>query len=205
MSEKQKIMAAMTLAASRAYHRGLQTGSGGNLSARLPGTNLMIVKASGGSFADCDEHGAGWIVTDFDGNLAPGEKGKPTREALLHGFLYKILPAVNGIMHTHSPWSISWADAEDRLPCVTWHASLKFGCDELPVADVRAAVVPKEDFGGIEKYFKANPKLPAFILKGHGIVAVGADIVEAEHTAELVEETAQVALFTKLAKKNIIS
>ncbi len=205
MKNCKDIMAAMTLAAKRAYSRGLQTGSGGNLSVRIPGAELMVVKASGGSFADCDEDGAGWVVTDFEGNLAEGEEGKPTREALLHGFLYSILPWLGGVMHTHSPWSVSWADAAESLPCVTWHSNLKFGCSEIPVVDVRAAVVPKEEFPGIGGLFAVNPKLPAFILRGHGIVALGSDILEAEHVAELAEETAQVALFTKLLKKNTIS
>lgn len=201
MAEYAELMAELTLAASRAYTRGLQTGSGGNLSARVPGTPYMIVKASGGSFADCDEKGAGWVATDYDGSVKAGETGKPTREVLLHGLMFKILPKVNGVMHSHSPWSIVWAESHDSLPCVTLHSKLKFGCDEIPIVDVRAAVVPKEEFGRIEVLFKANPKLPAFILRGHGIVAVADSIIEAEHTAELVEETAQVALFTKLSKK----
>ncbi|MFA6507584.1 MAG: class II aldolase/adducin family protein [Treponemataceae bacterium] len=204
MTDNKELMAELSLAAKRAYTRGLQTGSGGNLSARIPGSPYMIVKASGGSFADCDENGAGWVITDFDGKLKEGETGKPTREFLLHGFLYSILPDLKGVMHSHSPWSIVWADDHDSLPCVTHHSKLKFGCDEIPVVNVQAAVVPKEELDKLAALFKANPNLPAFILRGHGIVAVGDSILEAEHTAELVEETAQIALFTKLSKRNNI-
>ena len=83
----KKIAEELVIAAKRAYTRGIQTGSDGNVSARVPGKDLMIVKASGGSFADCAPDK--FVITDFDGNLVEGE-GKPTREALLHGLLYRI-------------------------------------------------------------------------------------------------------------------
>ena len=69
-------------AAHRAYTRGIQTGNGGNLSARADFG--MIVKSSGGSFADCLADGTGFVETDLDGSvLSPS--GKPTREVVLHG------------------------------------------------------------------------------------------------------------------------
>ena len=72
-------------AAARAYRRGIQTGNGGNLSARIPGKDLMVVKPSGISFIDCNE--SNLVVTDFDGKVVAGS-GKASREALLHGVLY---------------------------------------------------------------------------------------------------------------------
>ena len=109
-------------AAARAYRRGIQTGSGGNLSARLPGTDLMVVKPSGFSFIECTEENL--VVTDFDGKLVAGT-GKPTREALLHGVLYRNLPTVKGVVHTHSPWSIAWSLSKKDLPMLTYHSQLK--------------------------------------------------------------------------------
>ena len=73
----------LVIASKRAYNRGIQTGSGGNVSARIPGTETMLVKASGGSLGDCTPEG--FLITDFDGNVVEGA-GKPTREALLHGY-----------------------------------------------------------------------------------------------------------------------
>ena len=73
----------LTTAAQRAYTRGIQTGSGGNLSARVPESEQMIVKSSGGSFADCDHLGNGFILTDFTGEKVEDVPGKPTREAFL--------------------------------------------------------------------------------------------------------------------------
>ena len=105
-------------AAHRAYTRGIQTGNGGNLSARADFG--MIVKSSGGSFADCLADGTGFVETDLDGSvLSPS--GKPTREVVLHGLMYKLCPECGGVMHCHSPWSVAWAYSHDVLPMTTLH------------------------------------------------------------------------------------
>jgi len=75
MEDLQLLKEQMVLASKRAYHRGIQTGSGGNISVRVPGKDLMIVKASGSSFEDSTVDG--FLITDFDGNLVEGI-GKPT-------------------------------------------------------------------------------------------------------------------------------
>lgn len=197
MGEINKIKDEMILAASRAYKRGIQTGSGGNFSARVPGEDLMILKSSGGSFMDSTRDNL--LITDFDGNLVEGT-GKPTREAKLHGLVYKIAPEVMGVMHCHAPWSISWASTKKALDDVTLHTQLKFGCP-IEVVDVPDSVVGEKDFYLIEELFSQYPKLPAFILVDHGIVAVGDTILNAEHNAELVEETAMIALLKGFARK----
>ncbi len=187
----------LVLACKRAYRRGIQTGSGGNVSARVPGRDLMIVKASGNSFEDgtADD----FVVTDFDGALVEGT-GKPTREALLHGYLYRLCPDVNAVVHVHSPYAICWASTRRALPRVTWHAKLKL-CADIPTLDVPAAMVRAEDFPLVREIFETHPDLPAFLLVDHGIVAVAKDPVNAEHTAELIEETAQIAFLQAIAKK----
>lgn len=189
----------LTIAAHRAYARGLQTGSGGNLSVRIPGEEGMVVKSSGGSFADCDAKGNGWIAMDFDGTLKKGEEGKPTREWVLHSVLLEHLEGCNAVVHTHSPYAIAWADRHGDIPLVTWHSELKIGC-ALPVFDVHAAVVPKKDAEMILKKMQENPNLPAIILKGHGLVVIGKSAVAAEHMAELVEETAQIAVLENIIR-----
>lgn len=200
MTDIDKIKDEMILAASRAYTRGSQTGNGGNFSARVPGKNLMILKASGGSFMDATRDNL--LITDFCGKLVEGN-GKPTREALLHGLIYQLAPQVNGVMHCHSPWSIAWAATGKDLDKVTYHQELKFGCP-IAVVDVKSPIVRGEDFPLIEELFKQYPQLPGFLLVDHGVVAVGDNIVNAEHNAELIEETAQVAFLKALAVKMAI-
>jgi len=185
------------LAAHRCYIRGVQTGSGGNLSARVPGKELMVVKPSGKSLIDCTIENL--IITDFDGNLVEGE-GKPTREALLHGFIYRIMPNINAVVHCHSPWAIGYASTKKDLPLVTHHAVLKIG-KPIPTLDIDAAVVPIENFDQVEALFKENPELQGFLLVDHGIVSVGKSAVAAEHNLELIEETAQIAYLKAIASK----
>lgn len=200
MIDTNTIKDEMILAASRAYTRGIQTGNGGNFSARIPGEDLMILKSSGGSFMDATR--GNLLITDFAGKLVEGN-GKPTREALLHGLIYQLAPQVNGVMHCHSPWSIAWASTGKDLVKVTYHQELKYGCP-IAVLDVKSPVVRVEDFPQIEELFKKYPQLPGFLLVDHGVVAVGDNIINAEHNAELVEETSQVAYLKALAAKMTI-
>ena len=187
----------LVTASERAYNRGIQTGSGGNVSARIPGTETMLLKASGGSLGDCTPEG--FLITDFDGNLIEGN-GKPTREALLHGYIYKMREDVNAVVHVHAPYAIGWSSSKKDLPRVTWHSRLKMPSD-IPNLDVHAAMVRPEDVPMVEEMFRKYPDIPAFLLADHGIVAMGKRPLEAEHTAELIEETAQVAILDKLVEK----
>lgn len=189
----------LATAAQRAYTRGIQTGSGGNLSARVPGKDQMLVKSSGGSFADCDAMGHGFILTDFDGEKIEDVPGRPTREAFLHGLIYKLSPQTGGVMHSHSVHAITWSFTGRALPMVTQHLKLKFKC-EIPVLDVDSPMVLPEHGPMIAAELEKNPDLPAFILKGHGVVALGKDILTAEHNAELVEETAAIAVLSALCR-----
>ncbi len=194
MKEYNEIRDQLILAAARAYARGIQTGSGGNFSARVPDRDLMLVKASGGSFIDATRESM--LLTDFDGNVVEGT-GKPTREALLHGYIYKVAPKVNSVIHCHAPWSIGWAHTGQPLDGVTLHTRLKFNCP-IEVLNVTTPMVEEKDLPLVKALFDANPTLPAFILADHGIVATGNNAINAEHNAELVEETAQVALLKRL-------
>ena len=64
--------------------------------------------------------------------------------------------------------------------------------------DIPSPCVRPEDEAAVRRLFEENPRLPAFILVSHGVVALGKDVLEAEHNAELVEETAQIAVLKEL-------
>lgn len=184
-------------AAARAYRRGIQTGNGGNLSARIPGKDLMVVKTSGISFIDCNE--SNLVVADFDGRLISGN-GKPSREALLHGALYRHVPSIGGVVHCHAPWAICWSLSKRDLPLLTYHARMKLG-GPVKTLDIDAPAVTSEAMPSVIALFREYPELSAFLLVAHGIVAVGKDVLEAEHAAELVEESAQIAWLSETARR----
>ncbi|WNX83534.1 class II aldolase/adducin family protein [Agathobaculum sp. NTUH-O15-33] len=199
MGRYESIWSDLTIAAHRAYTRGLQAGSGGNLSARLPDGRGMIVKSSGGSFGDCGTCGEGWTAIGFDGRPLSSGAAKPTREWRLHAALLEALPDVGAVVHCHSPWAVAWSAGHAEIPAATWQSGLKLG-GAVPVLDCKAAVVPPEELGRVRGLFMDIPGLSAFILRGHGLVAVGKTAVKAEHTAELVEETAKVCVLQALLR-----
>ena len=105
-------------AASRTYESRIQTGTGGNLSVRIPGTDLMIVKPSGFSYGQCSEENI--TITDFQGNLQEGLY-KPTRESTFTQSVCP-LPQNRSIVHTHSPYSILISLNDRQLELITLHS-----------------------------------------------------------------------------------
>ena len=172
-------------AAKRTFDSGIQTGTGGNLSVRIPDTDLMIVKPSGFSYGQCSEENL--VVTDFDGNVISGDY-KPSQECLLHGSLYKTYPSIGAIVHTHSPYAILNSLKYDEIELPTLHAELKLQ-KSIPVVNVETQAVTKDELSKVFDAFNKNPNLKAFVLKRHGIVAVGPSAVKAGLLAELIEET----------------
>lgn len=191
----EQMIADMAKAARRFYDLGMQLGNGGNLSARIPGEPLMLVKATDVSFGQISRKTL--VVTDFEGKVVEGE-GRPSKESLLHGYLYKKLPDVQAIVHCHSPWATSWASTGKNLPASTYHSVLKLG-ESVPVFDTKSYIVPSEYFPGIVSHFERHPTARAFLLAGHGQVALGRSVSDAAFLAELVEETAQIAILSQMA------
>lgn len=191
----------LVIAAHRAYNRGIQTGNGGNLSARVPGKDQMIIKPSGGSFIDCNEDS--WIVTDFYGNKIDGE-GKPSSEAPLHGAIYRLCPWANGIVHGHAVYTNTVALYKEQIPVWAYHGLTKLD-DFVKVLDVKNDGVMLEDMPLIEEFFQKHPAAKAFVLRRHGLVAYGKSALEAEHNAELVEEMAQLDWSSCVYQKAVLS
>lgn len=187
--EPEPLRSTLARAARRAYLRGIQTGDGGNVSARCPDGHSMLVSPSGGSLGDSTP--ASFLRLDFDGKILSGE-GTPTREALLHSRIYALRADVNAIVHAHAPYSIAMAHTGDQIERVTWHARAKLPTD-IFVVDVPAAAVRMADWIVVEEALLDHPDTVSFVLRDHGIVAMGSDPIAAEHVAELIEETAQIA------------
>lgn len=184
----------MIRAARRAYDSGLQTGNGGNLSCRIPGTDRVIIKGSGFSFGECSLDN--FVVVTLQGEIVENS-GKPSRELLTHLGIYQVRSDVHGIFHTHSPWAIACADKDLEIPLVTGHSRSKLGT--IPV--IRDKSQATGDFAAtVKNLLSENLNLGAFVQSGHGIFGLGKNITQAEHNAELVEETAQIAFLIGLQK-----
>jgi L-ribulose-5-phosphate 4-epimerase len=181
--------------AKRAYDIGLQTGNGGNLSGRIAGKDRIVIKPSGYSFGECTTDNL--IMVNLAGERIEGQ-GAPSRELMTHLAIYKAQPDVLGIFHCHSPWAIACAEFESEIPCITLHADTKIGF--IPVLKVtgQADQIVKD---AVEDLLLQNPNLKAFVQARHGIFSLGSSISLAEHTAELVEETAHIAWLIESRKQ----
>lgn len=173
--------------AKRAYAIGLQTGNGGNLSSRIDGSDRIIIKTSGYSFGECTTDNL--ITVNLAGDPIEGG-GAPSRELLTHLAIYNARPDVLGIFHCHSPWAIACAEFDSEIPCVSLHAAAKIGA--IPVLKVtgHADQTVKK---AVEDLLSRIPGVTAFVQARHGTFALASSITLAEHTAELVEETAHIA------------
>jgi L-ribulose-5-phosphate 4-epimerase len=180
-------------AANRAYNSGIQTGTGGNISIRIPDEDMMLIKASGISFTDCTMDNI--VLTTLDGQVIEGKK--PSREAYLHREIYKLNDNISSIVHCHAPWSIAWSLKEKMLDTITQHAKLKL-IHQIPVIDIIKPVITEEEIDKILCYYNDKTVLKAFLLKGHGIVAVGDKVRDTEYLAELIEETAQISCINRI-------
>jgi len=180
--------------ARRAYTIGLQTGNGGNLSARVAGTDTVVIKGSGHSFGECTMDNL--VTVNLEGEILEGP-GKPSREIKTHLAIYRLRPDVDGIFHSHSPWAIAYAEGAEAMVPLALHAQSKLGAIPILKVDGHADETVEK---AVETLLKANRHLKAFIQAKHGIFGMARTITLAEHHAELVEETAQIGWLVELKK-----
>ena len=173
--------------AKRAYEIRLQTGNGGNLSGRIPGTDLIIIKASGCSFDQCTADNL--ITVTLDGEQIDGD-GMPSQELATHLLIYKQRSDVQAVFHSHSPWTIAYAAFNDSIPTVTRHAKSKLG--RIPVLKLPGETT-QANLAAIKALLTAHRSLCVFVQDRHGIFSFASSIELARYNAELVEETAQIA------------
>jgi L-ribulose-5-phosphate 4-epimerase len=177
--------------ARRAFERGLQTGTGGNISVRVGSRNEVVIKPSGVGLAECNEDNL--LVVDLEGTILRGHS-KPSKDMDFHLAIYRVREDVGGIVHCHSPWATAWAASGRPMPLPTVHAR-----DKLK----RLPVIPTGPGGSAQRADAVvaefrDPALKAALLADHGAVGVGRTLLSALHVAELIEETAQVAAMARL-------
>ena len=110
--------------------KGMVTYTWGNVSGIDRQTGLVVIKPSGVSYETMSP--MDMVVVDLDGRVVEGYL-KPSSDTATHVALYRAFPEVGGIVHTHSPWATSWAQAGRSIPCYgTTHADYFYG--EIPCA-----------------------------------------------------------------------
>lgn len=179
--------------AQRAYEIGLQTGNGGNISGRVPGTDLIVIKASGRSFGETSLDNL--VTVNLQGEVVEASDTGASRELMTHLAIYRQRPDIYGIFHTHSPWAIAYASFGAAIPSVTFHARAKLG--HIPVLQVDNETT-QAVADAVRDLLAAQPALQVFVQAQHGIFSLAQTITLACQNAELVEETAQIAWLVAL-------
>jgi L-ribulose-5-phosphate 4-epimerase len=164
---------------------GLVAWTAGNVSARVPGEDLMIIKPSGVSY---DELSAGtMVVTDLLGNLVDGDLA-PSSDTAAHAYVYRHRPEVGGVVHTHSPYATAWSARGEPIPCVLTMIADEFG-GAIPVGPF--ALIGDDSIGrGIVETLRES-RSPAVLMRNHGPFTVGADARAAVKAAVLLEDVAR--------------
>ena len=186
--------------------RGLITYTWGNVSGIDREKGLFVIKPSG---VDYDElKPEDMVVMNLDGEKVEGDYN-PSSDTATHLELYKAFPEVGGIVHTHSPWATSWAQAGRSIPCYgTTHADYFYGeipvCRGLTVEEIEEEYEKNTGLVIIETFKDKNPNhVPGVILENHGPFTWGKDADEAVHNAVVLEEVAKMAYRTEQLKPNV--
>jgi L-ribulose-5-phosphate 4-epimerase len=164
---------------------GLVMWTAGNVSARVPGADLMVIKPSGVSYSDLSADTM--VVTDLHGNLVEGTMS-PSSDTAAHAYVYRHLPEVGGVVHTHSPFATAWAARGEAIPCVLTMMADEFG-GEIPVGPF--ALIGDDSIGrGIVETLR-DSRSPAVLMRNHGPFTVGADARAAVKAAVMLEDVAR--------------
>ncbi|HEU5240422.1 MAG TPA: L-ribulose-5-phosphate 4-epimerase, partial [Ornithinibacter sp.] len=156
-----------------------------NVSARVPGADLMVIKPSGVSYDDLTADAI--VVTDLHGVLVEGDRA-PSSDTAAHAYVYRHLPDVGGVVHTHSTYATAWAARHEPIPCVLTMAADEFG-GEIPVGPF--ALIGDDSIGrGIVDTLRAS-RSRAVLMAGHGPFTVGRDARDAVKAAVMLEDVAR--------------
>jgi L-ribulose-5-phosphate 4-epimerase len=163
---------------------GLVVWTAGNVSARVPGEALFVIKPSGVSYDELTAESM--IVCDLDGNVVDGAHS-PSSDTTAHAYVYRAMPEVGGIVHTHSTYATAWAARGEAIPCVLTAMADEFG-GEIPVGPF--ALIGNDDIGrGIVKTLHEH-RSRAVLMQNHGVFTIGPDATAAVKAAVMCEDVA---------------
>jgi L-ribulose-5-phosphate 4-epimerase len=179
--------------------RGLVLYTFGNVSGFSRADGLVVIKPSGVPYDEMrPEH---LVVTDLDGKVVEGTL-RPSSDLPTHLVLYRAIPNIGGMAHTHSDYATAWAQARRPIPCLgTTHADYFHG--PVPVTDMLnddaiASEYEKNTGHAIIRTLRDtdDPQTPGILVANHGSFAWGPDALAAAQNAAILESIARMAYFT---------
>ena len=168
---------------------GLVIWTGGNISGRVPGADLFVIKPSGVSYDDLAPENM--ILCDLDGVVVPGSAGSeraPSSDTAAHAYVYRNMPEVGGVVHTHSDYATAWAARGEEIPCVITAMADEFG-GPIPIGPF--AIIGDDSIGrGIVQTLSGH-RSRAVLMQNHGPFTIGKDARDAVKAAVMVEDMAR--------------
>jgi L-ribulose-5-phosphate 4-epimerase len=157
----------------------------GNVSARVPGQELLVIKPSGVSYDELSPEAM--VVTDLQGTLVDGHR-TPSSDTAAHAYVYRHMPEVGGVVHTHSTYATAWAARGEAIPCVLTMIADEFG-GEIPVGPF--ALIGDDSIGrGIVETLRGS-RSAAVLMANHGPFTVGRSPRDAVKAAVMLEDVAR--------------
>ncbi|WP_127533118.1 L-ribulose-5-phosphate 4-epimerase [Paenibacillus kobensis] len=187
---------------------GLVTFTWGNVSGIDRERGLVVIKPSGVPYSEMKpEH---MVVVDLNGNVVEGNL-RPSSDTPTHIVLYKAFESIGGVVHTHSPWATSWAQAGRSLPALgTTHGDYFYG--EVPCtrsmtqSEIQGAYEHETGVVIVETFEQAGidpSRVPSVLVHSHAPFSWGKDPHDAVHNAVVLEECAKMALNTYALNPNV--
>lgn len=185
---------------------GLITFTWGNVSAFDRQKSVVAIKPSGVKYEDMKVEDI--VILDLKGNVVEGNL-RPSSDTPTHLELYKAFKNINGIVHTHSTYATSWAQARREIPCYgTTHADYFYG--NIPCTRSLTSIEIEREYEKntglviLEKFKKLNPLVvPGVLVPNHGPFSFGRNANEAVNNAVVLEEVSKMAYFSENIEKNI--
>ena len=164
------------------WRYGLVVWTGGNVSARVPGAELMVIKPSGVDYAELTPESM--VVCDLDGVVVEGDAA-PSSDTVSHAYVYRHLPHVGGVTHTHSTYAVAWAARGEAVPCVLTAMADEFG-GPIPIAPF--STIGTDAIGKVIVEALRDSTSPAVLVQNHGPFTIGKDARAAVKAAVMCED-----------------
>jgi len=174
---------------------GLVAWTSGNVSARVPGTGLMVIKPSGVGYGELTEQSI--VVCDLDGvPVVDWHEGglRPSSDTASHAYIYRHMPKVGGVVHTHSAYATAWAACRMPIPCVLTAIADEFG-GEIPVGPF--APIGGDEIGRAVVETLSQHRSPAVLMASHGVFAIGPTARDAVKAAVMCEDAARTVYLAR--------
>jgi L-ribulose-5-phosphate 4-epimerase len=164
----------------------------GNVSARVPGRDLIVIKPSGVGYDELAP--SSLVVVDMHANVVEGDL-LPSSDTATHAYVYRAMAHVGGIAHTHSPYATAWAAHGMPIPCVLTALADEFGGD-IPVGPF--ARIGDEEIGAGVVATLRDSRSPAVLMRSHGVFTIGATPRDAVKAAVMCEDAARTVFYARM-------